>query len=158
MIEIENLKNKKQLGEIGERIAIGELSKYGLDILLPMSDNLPFDFVIFTNNRFYKCQVKTTATKTVNNSMIFSLTSNNWSKGTVHKYNSKEVDIIICCDLSTIYLFPEYDVENRNSITIRSTMPANNQVKGINFVEDCIISSKRLEYVFNAVDNKNKKE
>ena len=38
--------NKKQLGEIGERIAIGELSKYGLDILLPMSDNLPFDIII----------------------------------------------------------------------------------------------------------------
>lgn len=156
MIEIETLKNKKQLGEIGERIAIGELSKYGLDILLPMSDNLPFDFVIFTNNRFYKCQVKTTATKTVNNSMSFSLTSNNWSKGTIHKYSSEEVDIIICCDLNTIYLFPECDVEGRNSIAIRSTIPANNQIKGINFAEDCVISFKRLEYVFSTVENSRK--
>lgn len=156
MIEIETLKNKKQLGEIGERIAIGELSKYGLDILLPMSDNLPFDFVIFTNNRFYKCQVKTTATKTVNNSMSFSLTSNNWSKGTIHKYSLEEVDIIICCDLNTIYLFPECDVEGRNSITIRSTVPANNQIKGINFAEDCVISFKRLEYVFSTVENSRK--
>lgn len=151
MIDLDNLKNKKQLGEIGERIAIGELSKFGLDILLPMSDNLPFDFVILTNNRFYKCQVKTTATKTVNNSMTFNLTSNNWNKGTIHKYNSQEIDIIICCDLNNIYLFPECDVENRNSITIRSTVPVNNQIKGINFVEDCIISTQRLEYVFNKV-------
>lgn len=54
MINVDELRNKKQLGEIGERIAIGELSKYGLDILLPMSDNLPFDFVIYYNNKFYR--------------------------------------------------------------------------------------------------------
>lgn len=46
MINVDELRNKKQLGK---RIAIGELSKYGLDILLPMSDNLPFDFVIITS-------------------------------------------------------------------------------------------------------------
>lgn len=63
MINVDELRNKKQLGEIGERIAIGELSKYGLDILLPMSDNLPFDFVIYYNNKFYRTQVKTTATR-----------------------------------------------------------------------------------------------
>ena len=40
MINVDELRNKKQLGEIGERIAIGELSKYGLDILLPMSDTI----------------------------------------------------------------------------------------------------------------------
>ena len=63
MINVDELRNKKQLGEIGERIAIGELSKYRLDILLPMSDNLPFDFVIYYNNKFYRTQVKTTASK-----------------------------------------------------------------------------------------------
>ena len=92
MINVDELRNKKQLGEIGERIAIGELSKYGLDILLPMSDNLPFDFVIYYNNKFYRTQVKT-----VNNSLNFSLTSNNYNKGTVHKYNEDEIDIMICC-------------------------------------------------------------
>lgn len=90
MINVDELKNKKQLGEIGERIAIGELSKYGLDILLPMSDNLPFDFVLYYNKKFYKTQVKTTASKTVNNSL--SLTSNNYNKGTIHKYD--EIDIM----------------------------------------------------------------
>ena len=29
--------NNKNKGEIGERIAIGELAKFGIDILLPMS-------------------------------------------------------------------------------------------------------------------------
>ena len=40
------VRNNKQLGEMGERVAIGELAKYGIDVLLPMSDNLPFDFVL----------------------------------------------------------------------------------------------------------------
>lgn len=35
------VRNNKQLGEMGERVAIGELAKYGIDVLLPMSDNLP---------------------------------------------------------------------------------------------------------------------
>ena len=48
------IKNNKHLGEIGERIVIGELSKYGLDIMLPMSDNLPFDFLIYYKGKFYK--------------------------------------------------------------------------------------------------------
>lgn len=152
MINVDELRNKKQLGEIGERIAIGELSKYGLDILLPMSDNLPFDFVIYYNNKFYRTQVKTTASKTVNNSLNFSLTSNNYNKGTVHKYNEDEIDIMICYDLHNIYIFPECDVANRNSITIREEPPANNQTKGINFAKDCIISIERLNYTFSKIE------
>jgi hypothetical protein len=41
-----DIKNVKHLGEIGERITIGILSQFGMDIMLPMSDNLPFDLVI----------------------------------------------------------------------------------------------------------------
>lgn len=151
MINVDELKNKKQLGEIGERIAIGELAKYGLDVVLPMSDNLPFDFAVYYKDRFYKCQVKTTATKTVNDSLVFSLTSNNWNKGTIAKYNEQSVDIMICCDLKTIYIFPERDLANRSSVSIRETVPANNQTKGINFAKDCIISPARLAYVFNSI-------
>ena len=40
------MKNNKQLGEIGERVVIGELAKLKIDVLLPMTDNLPFDFAI----------------------------------------------------------------------------------------------------------------
>ena len=140
MINVDELRNKKQLGEIGERIAIGELSKYA------------FDFVIYYNNKFYRTQVKTTASKTVNNSLNFSLTSNNYNKGTVHKYNEDEIDIMICCDLHNIYIFPECDVANRNSITIREEPPANNQTKGINFAKDCIISIERLNYTFSKIE------
>lgn len=141
-------KNHKQLGEIGERIAIGELSKFGIDILLPMSDNLPFDFVIFRNNKFYKCQVKTSNTVSKYNSIPFSLTSNNWNKGTTYKYTKNDFDILICCDLETIYLFKFSDVEGKTYLCIRKEDTKNGQSKGITFAKDCIISENRLSYIF----------
>ena len=152
MINVDELRNKKQLGEIEESIAISELSKYGLYILLPMSSNLPLHFLIYYNNKFCRTQVKTTASTTVNNSMNFSLTSNNYNKGTVHKYNEDEIYIIICCDLHNIYIFPECYVANRNSITISEEPPANNQTKRINFAKDCIISIERLNYTFSKIE------
>lgn len=139
------IKNVKQIGEIGERIAIGELSKFGIDILLPMSDNLPFDLAIFYQNRIYKCQVKTTFTRTVTDSLEFDLTTNNWNKGTIYKYSKEDYDILICCDGNNIYLFPIDMVEGRKSITIRDHPPKNGQTKGINFAKDYIISQERLD-------------
>lgn len=139
--------NHKRIGEIGERIAIGELAKYGIDVLLPMSDNLPYDFVIYYNNKFYKCQVKTTNSKTNNNSLCFSIVSSNWYSKTIHKYSSNEVDIIICCDLKNIYLFSINEVNNKTKITIREEQSNNNQVKNINFAKDYIISEERIKQV-----------
>lgn len=69
--------NKKQFGEIGERIAIGELAKFGIDVMLPMTDNLPFDLVIFYNNKFFKCQVKTSNRVNSKGVISFSIRSNN---------------------------------------------------------------------------------
>jgi len=141
-------KNFKQLGEIGERIAIGELSKFGIDIMLPMSDNLPFDFVIFRDNKFYKCQVKTSDTVSKYNSIRFSITSNNWNKGTTYKYTKEDFDILICCDLKTIYLFKFSDISGKSNIYIRKEATKNGQSKGIIFAKDCIISEDRLSYIF----------
>lgn len=141
-------KNNKQLGEIGERIAIGELAKYGIDVILPLSDNLPFDFVAYINNKFYKCQVKTTDNLTENDSLRFSLTSNNWNKGTVHQYTDEEVDVLICCDLNTIYLFPFEEIKGKQNIHLRTSLPKNGQVKGIKFTKDYVISEDRIQQVF----------
>lgn len=141
------LKNKKQLGEIGERIAIGELSKFGIDILLPMSDNLPYDFVAIVNNKFYKCQVKTSA-KLVNGAIAFSLTSNNWQNKEIHKYTKEEVDIFICCDLQSIYLFKFEELEGKSIVTLRYTEALNKNIKGVHFAADYKISEQRLSDVF----------
>ena len=147
-MNIKNKKNNKQIGEIGERVAIGELSKFGLDILLPMSDNLPFDFIVYTNNKFYKCQVKSTNEYTDTGSLRFSLTTNNWNTGLEYQYSEKDVDVIICCDLSNIYLFTFAEVKDKKNIYLRNDIPKNKQEKGINFTKDYIISEDRISKVF----------
>lgn len=140
-------KNFKNIGEMGERIAIGELAKFGIDILLPMSDNLPFDFVVFHKNKFYKCQVKTTS-KEENGILDFSLTSNNWNKGTMHKYTKEEIDVVICCDLNTIYLFKIEDIIGKTHLYLRKNLPKNRQIKKVRFAIDYKISRQVLNQVF----------
>lgn len=139
--------NKKNLGEIGERIAIGELAKYGIDVMLPMSDNLPFDLVVYYNNKFFKCQVKTSTT-CVNGSMVFSIVSNDWYKKTKHYYNNDEVDVFILCDLNTIYLVKFGEIPCKNAINLRKIPTRSGQVKGTHFASDYAISEKRISEVF----------
>lgn len=140
-------KNNKQIGEIGERVAIGELAKYGIDIVLPMSDNLPFDFIIFYNNKLYKCQVKSTAGKTIEDSYRFNFTSNNWNSGIVTEYTEESVDVFIGCNLKDIFLFKFDDVKGKKNLFLRDKPTKNGQIKGINFCKDCLISEKRISEV-----------
>lgn len=141
--------NNKNIGEIGERIAIGELAKYGIDVLLPMSDNLPYDFVIDYNNKFYKCQVKSSNHLTKYNGIFFSLVTNNWYSRKEKIYTDTDVDIFICCDMSTIYLFKYDELIDKKGITIRYNEAKNNQTKGIKFAADYVISNKRINEVLN---------
>lgn len=90
--------NKKHIGEVGERIAIGELAKFGIDVMLPLTDNLPFDLVVYHNNKFFKCQVKTCTNISENGSYVFNITSNNWYNHTQHHYTKDEVDVWILCN------------------------------------------------------------
>lgn len=140
-------KNYKQIGEIGERISIGELAKYGIDILLPMSDNLPFDYVAYHNNKLYKCQIKSTSGVNEYGSLEFSLTSNNWNKGTKTQYTSTDCDVIILCDLNTIYLFKQSELEGKQSICLK--FPNSGRItKSTNLTIDYIISQDRINKVF----------
>lgn len=142
------LRNHKNVGERGERIAIGELAKFDIDVMLPMSDNLPFDLVIYHNNKFFKCQVKTSTFMTKNESISFNLRSNDWYAKTTHKYTKDEVDVFILCDLTNIYLVKFEEMDGRVNFTIRNTIPLSKKIDGIHFASDYIISEKRIEEVF----------
>lgn len=142
------MKNRKSLGEIGERIAIGELAKFGIDVMLPMTDNLPFDLVVYYNNKFFKCQVKTSKFITPQGSMLFDITTNDWYTKTVHKYTSEEVDVWILCDLKTIYLLKFGEVDCKKAITLRTSPTKNRQSMGIRYAKDYIISEQRIKEVF----------
>lgn len=140
--------NHKNIGERGERVAIGELAKYDIDVLTTMGDNLPFDFVAYHNNKFFKCQVKTTNSVTINDSLTFGLKTNNWYSKTKHKYTNDEVDVFILCDLNNIYLVRFDETEGQSTFTIRNTVPKSKQYDGIHFASNYIISMERIEEVF----------
>lgn len=140
------IKNNKQLGEIGERITIGELSKYGIDIMLPMSDNLPFDFIIYYNNKFYKVQVKTSNSRTKTGSIEFSLTSNNWLKGDKYEYTKDDCDFFLLCDLTNVYLLPMDVAKGRKVFTIND-QPYTKKISSVNYAEDYILTESRLKEV-----------
>lgn len=144
---IKEFYNKKHIGELGEQIAIGELAKYGLQVIIPLSDNLPFDFVIFTNNKFYKCQVKTTSINNSNFSKFHLITGNGYLHK-YHKYTTDEVDVFILCDLNTIFLFETKDILGKNEIRIRYSQPLNGHTRNINYASDCVISLKRIKEIF----------
>jgi hypothetical protein len=140
--------NRKKKGEIGERIAIGELAKFGIDVMLPMSDNLPFDLVVYYNNRFFKCQVKTSSVVTKEGSIAFDISTNDWYKHSVHKYTKDEVDVWILCDLKEIYLLRYDETYCSKAIKLRSTKPLNNQQKNVRYMKDYVISEDRINKVF----------
>jgi hypothetical protein len=139
--------NKKNVGDLGEQIAIGELGKYGLQVVIPLSDNLPFDFAVFINNKFYKCQVKSTANPE-NGFSKFRLISGNGYLHKYHKYTEDEVDVFVLCDLNNIYLFKTKDVLDKNEITIRYSIPLSGHRNNITYASDCIISLKRIKEIF----------
>lgn len=116
--------------------------------MLPLGDNLPFDLIVFHNNKFFKCQVKTSSQISKEGSLIFSITTNNWYSKTIHKYTNEEVDVWILCDGKDIFLMRFDENHSTNTIALRNSPPKNNQRKKIKFKHDYLISSKRIEEVF----------
>lgn len=110
--------NNKDQGEFGERIVSGELAKLGIKILQPVGENFPFDFVIYHNGKFLKCQVKT-GSKGNNKSdytIRFDITTQR--KLDRHIYNSDEVDIFLLCDMKNVFIFSYEELKDVNGITI----------------------------------------
>ena len=134
--------NNKKKGEIGERIAIGELAKYGIDVALPLTDNLPYDFIMIHKGRLFKTQVKTA---TPNNFVCeFDLTSNNWYTKTKSKYTEHEIDIMLLCDFKRVFVLSPKEFTNRYSFSIRYKTDKLKQ-KTQNMCEDYILSIKLIE-------------
>jgi len=142
--------NHKKCGEIGEGIAIGELSKIEVDVAIPLSDNYPYDLILIYKNRFYRAQIKSSSTvsPSKSDSIAFSLRKNNWYNRTIKKYTSFDIDIMLLCDIGrgAIYALGKEDFENRRGFTIRYDKPLNN-VKGYHYAHDYVLSTSRLDKI-----------
>ena len=142
--------NYKSIGEIGENCVIGDLSKYGLNIAVPLSDNLPYDLIGIAGQKLFKIQVKTSTENKDGQYINFGLRTNNWLQGTTKKYTKEECDIVICYDLvehNSFLLLPE-DFEGKGNFTIRYQKPQHGNQYETHWHEDYIMSNKRIKEVF----------
>jgi hypothetical protein len=142
--------NYKQIGDIGQNCAIGELSKYGLGISFPLSDNYPFDFIVIAKNNLFKTQVRT-STRISSGSISFDFTKKNFYSGERSQYSKEEIDVMACYDLVNhfLYILEQKDFCGISAFNIRFEKPKNNQVKGCHMHEDFILSKDRIKKVFN---------
>ena len=137
--------NWKEKGEKGERIAIGELAKFDINIAIPLSDNLPFDFIAIYNDKLYRVQVKSSERK--GDYTEFDMRTNNWYSKTSKKYTKNEIDIMLLCDYEYIFILSHNEFDNRGHFTIRYSKEkqwGNNQ----HFFEDFVLSKKRIQETF----------
>jgi len=141
--------NGKYFGEIGQNVAIGELSKFGIGVAIPLGDNLPFDLIAIVENRLYKLQVKSSSQGKEKESIVFDFSSNDFYAGTTKKYTKQEVDILVGVDLRDyrVYLFDKF--EDQYSMTVRLSPPKNGQKKHMNWYEDFILNHLRIKKLFN---------
>jgi hypothetical protein len=142
--------NPKAKREKGQRIAIGVLAKYNIDVAIPLSDNLPFDLVLIINGRLFRAQVKSSERKNTQTegSIVFGLTTNNWYSKTSKKYSPDEIDVMLLCDYEHLYILTIPDFIGRSTFTIRTKASKNGQVKGMHMHDDFVISEKRIKEVF----------
>lgn len=127
------------IGDVGEARAIFEFTRYGIPVLLPMSDNLPYDLVIDCLGRFLKVQVKT-CSKLTDGKMYFKVCQNNAFTGEHWSYSRSDVDLffLYCIENDSYALVDIDDILNVKSITIRldNDIALNNQVCNVKYLSN----------------------
>lgn len=141
--------NAKAKGEKAQNIVIGELAKLDIQVAIPLTDNLPWDFILIYKNKLYKVQVKSSDSILDSGAIAFDLRSNNWHAKTIKKYNCDDCDMMILYHFETgyCYLLGPDEFSDRSSFAIRKTSAVNGQVKKINMHNDYILSLDSLDKV-----------
>ena len=93
--------NTKEIGLIGESLAITEFVKLGIPVYLPFGENTKCDLIIDIANKLYKCQVKTTE-RIINDKFSVKLEiirSNKTSNKSIY-YTEEDINyfIIVCLE------------------------------------------------------------
>jgi hypothetical protein len=128
--------NTKDVGNLGEHIAIVELLKADIIVSRPLGDNARYDLILDINSNIFTCQVKSTNTAS-SKLAEFSLSSSQAHRGGGRQlYN---VDIFCCVDILNNNVFIVPNIDSKYSIKIRYTPTDSGQTKGINMWHDYTI-------------------
>ena len=128
--------NSKDIGNLGEHIAIVEFLKRGIQVSRPLGDNSRYDLLLDIAETIFTCQVKSTNSSTPELAEFY-LTSSQAHRGkSRYKY---DVDIFCCVDIKNNQVFIVPNTGDRSTIKIRYTASKSGQIAGINKAEDYTI-------------------
>lgn len=124
--------NTKDIGTLGEHIAILELLKNSVSISRPLGDNNQYDLILDIRGFLLRCQVKS-KTNATEDKVEFSLHTTNRSGDRV-RYS--EVDCYCLVDIANNKVFLIDHDDSRVSIILRYSMPECKNKSQIKLAED----------------------
>jgi len=116
-----------------EDMAASELLKVGVGVLIPLSDDVPFDLMLHWKGRMLRARIRTAKRKDA--LTRFSLPI------------SPDCDVMVLCDDESVYILKRTEFEGRRGFTIRHRPTKSGRSKGCNFHEDFVVSAKRIKNV-----------
>lgn len=125
--------NTKNIGNIGEAIALQEFVKKGISVYIPFGENEKADLIADFDGKLNKIQVKTSQ-KIEDGKIIWRITSNCTSG--VHKYTKQEVDYFVLYNIESdlLLIIPFSLVEGKTQITFYVPFKqSTNQYKLLNY-------------------------
>lgn len=127
----------KNKGDIGLTYTIANLTGLGYYCCLPISEHLPFDLVITDNNgeNLKRVQVKYRS-KTdgkITLKLANSYNYNNENYIVPHDLTKLDAYAIYCEETNKVYYINNYELLDRQNVTIRIDFPKNNQIKNCLF-------------------------
>lgn len=131
------MKTTKEIGNIGEIVAVAELVKYGIPVALPVGDNERYDLIFEHKNILYKAQVKT-CEKSIDgvcNFLCQSKRNHTTNKNLSTYINEIDYFIYYCIELNLLAIVPIKDIGNNKNFKLRVTSPKNN-IKNVHYFSD----------------------
>lgn len=128
--------NSKDIGNLGEHIAIVEFLKRDIQVSRPLGDNSRYDLLLDIEETIFTCQVKSTNSASCELAEFY-LTSSQAHRGkSRHKY---DVDLFCCVDIKNNMVFIVPNTSDRSTIKIRYGNTLRGQTANINRAEDYTI-------------------
>ena len=128
----------KQIGNIGEAVALAKFVKMQVPVYTPFGDNEKSDLLAEFNGKINRIQVKTSINH--NGEIVkFDLGSTTRIKGQSkkHIYTEDEVDYYVFYNIEAdVLLLVPFEGTPSTRMSFRLVPPKNGQKRGINLIED----------------------
>lgn len=127
----------KQIGNVGEAIALAGFVQMQIPVYIPFGDNERADLIAEFNGKLQKIQVKTSE-KCEDGKITFSLVSSTVHRknGVKHVYTKDEIDYFVLYNIEThmLLLVPQERVAGMKAVTFQiEWKPSRNQYEALNW-------------------------